>query len=95
MAHYTWQIASPRGNNLRTGLDDLRSAQHRLLDELRAMNQMTNTEIVTLYGFADATTAGNAKAELASDVSHLNPASDGDSGTASGRALQQMLDQFA
>ncbi len=88
MAHYTWQIALPLGNRLRTALDNLRDAQHGLIDTVGAMGQMTSTQITAAFGFADDTTSGNAKAELASDVAHLDPAG-------SGSAIQQLLDEFS
>ena len=90
VAHYTWQVATPLGNRLRTALDNLRDAQHGLIDTVRAMQQMTNTQITTLFGFPDDTTSGAAKAELASDVGNLDPAVG-----APGQAIQQLLDQFA
>lgn len=94
MAHYTWNEGVPHGANLRSGLTHLRAAQHLLLDELAAMNQMTGQQIADAYGFADATTAGNAKSELAADVANLI-SGDGTGSTGAGRALQQLLDQFA
>ncbi len=95
MAHYTWNESVPLGLKLRQGLDGLREARHKLLDVLGAMNSMTNTQITATFGFADDTASGNAKGEIASDVANLNGAIDAGGGTSAGRALQQMLDQFA
>lgn len=95
MAHYTWNEGVALGVKLRQGMDSLRDARHKLLDVLGAMNQMTDTQITQIFGFADNTTSAAAKAELSSDVANLNGAIDAGGGTAAGRALQQMLDQFS
>ncbi len=62
---------------------------------LAALNEMSNAQITALFLFSDGTgaatdtIAGNAKAELASDVGKLAV------GDSAGAALQQMLNQFA
>ena len=94
MAHYVWNTGVPLGARLRQGLDSLQDAQHKLLDVLGAMNQMTDTQITQAFGFADDTTSGAARAELSADAANLQ-SGDGTGSTAAGRALQQMLDQFS
>lgn len=100
--HYVWDKGTVLGNNLSVGIEGYRSAKAVLEKVLGAMQQMTDTEVQAVFGFAAGTIGGvaststqmaaAAKAELAADVGRLsNDASQ--SGFAS--SLKQMLDQFA
>jgi len=82
----------PLTKNLRFGLNSLRDAMNRLNACLGAMNQMTDAQIASHFGFPDSTTAAAAKSELASDVGKLLTDA---SQTSVNSALNQMLSQFA
>ena len=70
---------TPRGRNLRTGLDNLRDGLYKLTREMKDMEQMTATQIVANYGVAAdsensqtaAQQAAGLKAELTSDIGKL------------------------
>jgi hypothetical protein len=92
MAHYTIDETKPLSRILRDGLNSLRNSLFKLTCILGAMNQMSDSENQQAFGFADDTTAANAKAELSSDVGKLTT----DASQANVHAaLTQMLDQFA
>ncbi len=61
----------PFGRILRTGLDNLRDGLYKLKRINDDMSQMSDAQIVDMFGFEDTTAAANAKAELASDVGKL------------------------
>ncbi len=85
-AFYKMNTDLPLARKLRNGLDQLQAGKHVLEDTISAMAQMTDTQIATAFGFVDDTAAGNAKAELASDVGGQ---------LVGNAALAQMLAQFA
>lgn len=76
MAFYKFNRDLPQGQVLRSGLDALRDGRDKLIRVRDAMNQMTDDQIVDVFGVAptkvggdDATTQAAAlKSELASDV---------------------------
>ncbi len=89
MAFYPFNESLPLAAVLRAGLDDLRDGRYKLAHVLGNLQSMTAAQAATAFGFADATVAGNAKAELESDIQKL--LSD-DTGVNS--AVVQMLNQF-
>lgn len=100
--HYVWADGTALGGKLRDGLTHYRMAKYELEWALNAMQQMTDAEIVTVFGFVAGTIAGvsstalqmaaAAKAELAADVGRL---SNDASQSSFAAALAQMLAQFA
>jgi hypothetical protein len=92
MAHYTMNEDKPLTRTLRGGMNMLRAALHQLEWSLGAMNQMSDAQLVTNFGFADTTAAAAAKGEVGSAVGKLT--SDA-SQTNTHAAVQQMLDQLA
>lgn len=92
MAFYKFDEGSAKGRTLRDGHTALQDTRHKLNIVLGAMNAMTDAQIATEYGFADATVAGQAKAEISSAVGKLNSNASQENVDA---ALQQFLDQFA
>ena len=83
MAFYPFEGESkPLGRILRTGLDSYRDGVNKLQRIKGILNQASDAQIATAFGFADSTAAGNAKSELLSDIPSF------------GAAQQQMLDQF-
>lgn len=68
MAYYKMNTDLPLARKLRNALDQLQAGKHGCEDTLAVMNQMTDAQITTAFGFADDTEAAAAKAELGSDV---------------------------
>lgn len=89
MPFYSFDEQLPLGEILRAGLDDLRDGRYKLAHVLGNLQQMSDAQAATLFGFADEATAASAKSELLSDIQKL--LSD-EAGVNS--AVVQMLNQF-
>lgn len=95
MAFYPFdETDSPGGPGLRSALTGFRLGRYGLVYELSKMRQMTNQQVADHYGFADATVAGNAKAEIESAVAKLTEDPPDTTAAQVNAAVSQMLAQL-
>ncbi len=94
MPFYAFNKTTSLGAVQRDFLDSLRNARYKGAYILGVLNQMTNQQIADQFGYVDATTAGNAKAELQSDIGKLLNRDTNTNAAQVDDALIQMLNQF-
>lgn len=94
MPFYVFDRNTQGGNILGEGLDYLRLARYKLAHVKGVLNQQTNQQIADFFGFADATVAGNAKAEIDADIGKFLNRDTGVNAAQVDDALVQMLNQF-
>lgn len=94
MAFYPFDKTTTLGGILRNGLDDLRSARYKLAHIVGVLNQMTDSQIASQFGFASDSAAASAKAELQADIGKFLNRDTGVNAAQMDDAIVQMLNQF-